>query len=76
MAQELFPKRLATVSGTIAGFAIGTGGIGVALLGAAADRYGLPAAMNLINLFPVFGALLSALLPLPWKPQSSANPNP
>ncbi|MEW6720547.1 MAG: MFS transporter [Thermodesulfobacteriota bacterium] len=71
MAQELFPKRLATVSGTIAGFAIGTGGIGVAFLGAVADRYGLPAAMNLINVFPVFGALLSALLPLPWKPRSA-----
>lgn len=29
MAQELFPGKMATASGAIAGFAIGTGGIGV-----------------------------------------------
>ena len=69
MAQELFPKRLATASGAIAGFAIGAGGIGVTLLGAVADRYGIPAAMTLINGFPVVGALLALLLPLPWKSQ-------
>ncbi len=68
MAQELFPKRLATASGAIAGFAIGTGGIGVTLLGAVADRHGIPAAMHLVNGFPVAGALLALLLPLPWKP--------
>ena len=67
MAQELFPKRLATASGAIAGFAIGTGGIGVTLLGAVADRYGIPAAMLLVNAFPAAGALLALLLPLPWK---------
>jgi len=67
MAQELFPKRMATAAGTIAGFAIGTGGVGVTLLGAAADRYGVPAATHLINLLPALGALLALLLPLPWK---------
>jgi FSR family fosmidomycin resistance protein-like MFS transporter len=67
MAQELFPRRMATASGTIAGFAIGTGGIGVTLLGAVADRYGLPAAVHLINLLPVLGAILAALLPIPWR---------
>jgi FSR family fosmidomycin resistance protein-like MFS transporter len=66
MAQEIFPLRLATASGTIAGFAIGTGGIGVTLLGAVADRYGVPAAVHLINLLPVLGAMLAAMLPLPW----------
>jgi FSR family fosmidomycin resistance protein-like MFS transporter len=67
MAQELFPRRMATASGTIAGFAIGTGGIGVTLLGAVADRYGVPAAAHLINVLPVFGALLALGLPLPWR---------
>ncbi len=66
MAQEIFPLRMATASGTIAGFAIGTGGIGVTLLGVVADRYGVPAAVHLINLLPVLGALLAAMLPLPW----------
>jgi FSR family fosmidomycin resistance protein-like MFS transporter len=67
MAQELFPKRMATASGAIAGFAIGTGGVGVTLLGAVADRYGVPAATHLINGLPALGALLVLLLPLPWK---------
>jgi len=66
MAQELFPRRLATASGTIAGFAIGTGGIGVTLLGAFADRHGVVAASRLINLLPAAGALLALLLPTPW----------
>lgn len=67
MAQELFPRRMATASGAIAGFAIGTGGIGVTLLGAVADRYGVPAAIHAVNLLPAAGAVLAALLPLPWR---------
>jgi len=67
MAQEIFPLRMATASGTIAGFAIGTGGIGVTLLGLVADRYGVPAAVHLINLLPIIGALFAAMLPLPWQ---------
>ena len=67
MAQELFPKRMATASGAIAGFAIGTGGVGVTLIGAVADRYGVPTATHLINVLPALGALLALLLPLPWK---------
>jgi FSR family fosmidomycin resistance protein-like MFS transporter len=67
MAQELFPKRMATASGAIAGFAIGTGGVGVTLIGAVADRFGVPVATNVINVLPVIGAVLALLLPLPWK---------
>ncbi|MCL1926790.1 MAG: MFS transporter [Syntrophorhabdaceae bacterium] len=67
MAQELFPNRLATASGAIAGFAIGTGGIGVTLLGAIADRFGIPTAMLLLNAFPVAGAIIALIMPLPWK---------
>jgi len=67
MAQELFPDRVATASGAIAGFAIGTGGIGVTLLGAVADRFGIPTAMLLLNAFPIAGATIALLMPLPWK---------
>lgn len=67
MAQELFPKRMATASGAIAGFAIGTGGVGVTLIGAVADRFGVPVATHAINILPVIGAGLALLLPLPWK---------
>jgi FSR family fosmidomycin resistance protein-like MFS transporter len=66
MAQELFPDRMATASGTIAGFAIGTGGVGVTLLGVVADRFGVPAALHTVNALPAVGALLTFLLPLPW----------
>lgn len=72
MAQEIFPRRMATASGTIAGFAIGTGGIGVTLLGAVADRYGVPAATHLINVLPAIGALLALGLPLPWRTRETA----
>ena len=67
MAQELFPDRVATASGAIAGFAIGTGGIGVTLLGAVADQFGIPTAMLLLNAFPIAGAIIALLMPLPWK---------
>ncbi|MGE5189758.1 MAG: MFS transporter [Gemmatimonadota bacterium] len=72
MAQELFPRRMATASGAIAGFAIGTGGIGVTLLGAVADRYGVPAAAHAIVALPAAGALLALLLPLPWAVPAEA----
>lgn len=74
MAQELFPRRMATASGTIAGFAIGTGGIGVTLLGAVADGYGVRAALHLVNALPAAGALLALLLPLPWKQDREGSP--
>jgi len=40
------------------GFAIGTGGVGVTLLGAVADRYGVPSATHLVNLLPALGVVL------------------
>jgi FSR family fosmidomycin resistance protein-like MFS transporter len=74
MAQELFPNRVATASGALAGLAIGTGGIGVTLLGAAADRFGIPAAMMMLNVFPVAGAILAFCMPLPWKSETKPQP--
>jgi hypothetical protein len=32
-----------------------------------ADRYGVPAAVSLINFLPAIGALLAVMLPIPWK---------
>ncbi len=72
MAQELFPQRMATASGAIGGFAIGTAGIGVTLLGAVADRYGVVAATHAINVLPAAGALIALLLPLPWSTSGEA----
>jgi MFS family permease len=46
MAQKLLPKHLGLVSGLMAGFAIGTGCMGVTLLGIIADYFGIPAALQ------------------------------
>ncbi|MCX8022960.1 MAG: MFS transporter [Syntrophorhabdaceae bacterium] len=62
MAQRLIPNRLGVVSGILTGLAIGTGGIGVTLLGAVADRFGVLAAMESIMLLPFLGFIFSILL--------------
>ncbi|MEW6489485.1 MAG: MFS transporter [Thermodesulfobacteriota bacterium] len=62
MAHQLLPRNRGVASGLMVGFAIGTGGIGVTLLGAVADRFGVPAALHAIGVLPVLGLLLSLLL--------------
>jgi FSR family fosmidomycin resistance protein-like MFS transporter len=59
MAQHLIPQGLGVASGLMAGFAIGTGGICVTLLGVVADHFGVPAALQSIMALPVIGLLLA-----------------
>ena len=59
MAQHLIPQGLGVASGLMAGFAIGTGGICVTLLGVIADHFGVPAALQSIMALPVIGFLLT-----------------
>lgn len=59
MAQHLIPQGLGIASGLMAGFAIGTGGICVTLLGVVADHFGVPAALQSIMALPVVGLLLA-----------------
>jgi FSR family fosmidomycin resistance protein-like MFS transporter len=47
------------------GFAIGTGGIGVTLLGMIADMGGVPLAMKTIFILPLIGFGFSLLLKYP-----------
>lgn len=63
MAQELLPNNLGVASGLMAGFAIGTGGIGVTLLGVIADHFGVPVALKSIMFLPVAGFLISCFIP-------------
>ena len=63
MAQDLLPGKLGMASGLMVGFAIGTGGLGVTLLGIVADRWGVPAALHSLAFMPIMGFLLSLLLP-------------
>jgi len=62
-AQQLVPGRVGMVSGLMIGLAIGAGGIGSALLGVVADRWGLDALLRGMVLLPLIGFLLA--LPLP-----------
>jgi FSR family fosmidomycin resistance protein-like MFS transporter len=63
MAQTLLPEHLGMVSGLMVGFAIGTGGIGVTLLGTIADHWGVPMSLKAILFLPCIAFLLSLLLP-------------
>ena len=67
MAQAILPRHLGMASGLMVGFAIGTGGIGVTLLGMIADMGGVPLAMKIIFILPVIGFGLSLLLKYPPK---------
>jgi len=63
MAQDLLPGRLGLASGLMVGFAIGTGGLGVTLLGTVADAWGVPAALQTLAFMPPLGLLLCLFLP-------------
>ncbi|OGP90370.1 MAG: hypothetical protein A2156_00120 [Deltaproteobacteria bacterium RBG_16_48_10] len=67
MAQTILPERLGMVSGLMVGFAIGTGGVGVTLLGAIADHWGVPMALKTIFVLPLVGFGLSLLIQYPPK---------
>jgi FSR family fosmidomycin resistance protein-like MFS transporter len=61
-AQELVPGKVGTMSGLFFGLAFGLGGIGSAVMGAIADRKGIPFVFNICSYLPLIG-LLTALLP-------------
>ena len=63
MAQALLPQNLGIASGMMVGFTISAGGIGVTLLGAIADTWGVPMAMKTVFVLP----LIAFLLTLPVK---------
>jgi len=65
MAQALLPRHLGMASGLMVGFAVGAGGIGVTLLGAIADHWGVPMAIRSILLLPCIGYGLSLLIKYP-----------
>ncbi len=66
--QELMPGRVGMVSGLFFGFAFGVGGIGAAVLGAVADRYGIEFAYRVCAFLPLLG-IVAAFLPNPQRAQ-------
>jgi FSR family fosmidomycin resistance protein-like MFS transporter len=67
MGQSFLPKHVGMASGLILGFAIGTGGIGAAVLGLVADRWGIPLTLWIIVFIPWLAFILAALIPYPLK---------
>lgn len=65
MAQTILPQHLGMASGLMVGFAIGTGGIGVTLLGMIADHWGVPMALKAISVLPLIGFGLGLLVKYP-----------
>lgn len=65
MGQYFMPKNIGMASGLIVGLAMGTGGIGAAVLGLFADSWGVPLTLWIIAFIPWGAFLLAALIPYP-----------
>ena len=61
-AQELMPGKVGTVSGLFFGLAFGLAGIGAAVLGTLADRWGIETVYALCSFLPLLG-FLAVFLP-------------
>lgn len=65
LGQAYLPRSAGMASGLIVGFAIGTGGVGVTLLGWIADQWGLVRALWLTAAMPIVGFVATLFLPSP-----------
>jgi FSR family fosmidomycin resistance protein-like MFS transporter len=68
LAQAYLPRNLGMASGLIVGFAIGAGGVGVALLGWMADHLGLMATLGDTAFMPLLAFVAVLFLPEPRRP--------
>jgi FSR family fosmidomycin resistance protein-like MFS transporter len=67
MAQSSLPQHLGIASGMMVGFSMSAGGIGVTLLGAIADTWGVPMAMKTVLILPLIAFGLSLIVKYPLK---------
>ena len=65
MGQALLPQYLGMASGMMVGFTISAGGVGVTLLGAIADTWGVPMAIKAVFVLPLIAAALTLLVKYP-----------
>jgi FSR family fosmidomycin resistance protein-like MFS transporter len=63
MGQFFMPQSMGMASGLVVGLALGTGGIGAAVLGLFADHWGVPATLWVIAFIPAGAFILAALIP-------------
>lgn len=69
IAQCMLPNNVGMASGLTIGFSVGLGGFGVTILGALADKFGLPAVMQLMAWLPIIAAVVAIGIPIPQKLQ-------
>ena len=67
LGQSYLPRHLGMAAGLIVGLAIGTGGLGVTLLGWVADHWGLQTTLHLVAILPVVGFAAALCLPEPRR---------
>lgn len=67
MGQATLPQHLGIASGMMVGFTMSAGGVGVTLLGAIADAWGVPMAMKTILILPLVAFGLSLIVKYPLK---------
>ena len=67
MGQALLPQSLGMASGMMVGFTISAGGIGVTLLGAIADTWGVPMAIKAVFVLPLIASGLTLLVKYPLE---------
>lgn len=72
LGQAYLPRNAGMASGLIVGFAVGTGGLGVALLGWVADHHGLPATLWISAVLPVAAFVVTLFLPSPRAREAGA----
>ena len=65
MAQALLPQHLGMASGMMVGFTMSAGGLGVTLLGAIADTWGVPMAIKSVFVLPLIASGLGSLVKYP-----------
>ena len=65
LGQAYLPRHTGMASGLIVGFAMGAGGVGVAVLGWIADHYGVSAALWISTVLPLGGFVAARFLPAP-----------
>ncbi|MDO8842640.1 MFS transporter [Methanocalculus sp.] len=63
MAQEYLPDRVGLASGLLIGFSVGAGGLGISIIGIAADLMTLDAALSALAIPLIAAALLSLAIP-------------
>ncbi len=78
MSQEMFPGHVSLMASLMMGFAYGVGSVGIVVVGAIADRLGIPATLAGAAAVPLIAAWLGRRLPrdgaLPKRPISATHP--